>query len=379
MRNKKYFPLVLLIIMLFLTGCSTLVGIRTLVPSQVDLTGYKIVAVKSVSAYDYGWNYRKTAYPEIMYDRKTIPTPTALTRALNSMDWSIPYADTASYLTEVVEDALDQGIYTIVDSVTTDRVIRRTAQTYTVRQALLDMDVDALVTGKVTEQTYKTYITATVKTDPVTLKNTYYYYLHRNGALRYEYMVQDVETLAVLDTYSFYENSTFYDLDSILIGTLYPNGKFVFSDSFTYTATDFIQRFRSMANSFGSTIKKRLTPYYTKSNLSLVSNKTKDENLKIAYEYADKGMYYDACSIFEEHWNLYSDYVSGYNTAILYYATGRQVQGIELANTVYKATGEKNALNLYKKLSGMYAKNQTAISQITGEKGTSGTSKEVIL
>lgn len=379
MMNKKFFPLVLLIIILFLTGCSTLVGIRTLIPSQVDLTGYKTIAVKSVNAYDYGWSYRSTAYPEIMYDKKTIPTPTALTRALNAMNWTIPYEDTASYLTGVVEDALDQGIYTIIDSTITDRVVRKTAQSYTVRQALLDMDVDALVTGKVTEQTYKTYITATVKTDPVTHKNTYNYYLHRNGTLRYEYVVQDVETLAIIDTYSFSENSTFYEMDSILIGTLNPDGIFVFSDSFVYNATDFVQKFRSMASSFGSTIKKRLTPYYTKSNLSLVSNKTKDESLKIAYDYVDNGMYYDACSIFEEHWNLYSDYVSGYNTAILYYATGRQVQGIELANAVYKATGEKNALNLYKKLSGMYIKNQTAISQITGEKGTSSSSKEVIL
>ncbi len=379
MRRKSTFLLFLLVIILLLAGCSTLVRVSTLVPSQVDLTGYKTMAVKSVTAYDYGWAYRSAGYPEIIYDQSSIPTPQVLITALNRMDWSIPFDDTADYITSVVENALDQGIYTIIGSTTTDRIIKKTSKSYTVRQALLDMDVDALVTGKVTEQTYKTYVSATVKTDATTNQKTYYYYLHRNGTLKYEYVVQDVESLAVLDTYSFTSSSSFYDTDPILIGYLKPDGAFVFSAQFSYGLSDFALRYRYMADSFGSTIKNRLTPYYKKSNLSLISNKAKDESLEIGYEYAKNGMYAYACTVFEEHWNRYSDFVSGYNTALLYFVTGRPQEAISLANTVFAATAEKQALNLYKKLTTLYENNQVALSQITGEKGTTSTYKEVIL
>lgn len=379
MRKVSSLLLILLLLLLTLTGCSTLVGINTLVPSQVDLTGYKTIAVASVNPYEYAWRYRTAAYPDISYDKSVVPTPSQLTQFLNFIDWSVPYEDTAEYITKIVETSLDQGIYTIVNSSATDRIINRTAKAYTVRQALLDNGVDALVTGKITDQSYRTYITAEVKTDAATNKNTYYYYLNSSGSLRYEYIVQDVETLAVLDNYSFIQSLPYYETDTVLIGYLKPDETFVFSDKFTNSTVDFTAKFRTMADSFGTTIKKRLTPYYTSSSIYLVSNKAKDASLEVAYGYADNGMYADACMIFEDHWEKYSDYVSGYNTSVLYFVTGRPVQAIDLANTVYRGTGEKDALKLYKKLTSLYERNKAAENQIYGEKGSYTSTQDVIL
>ncbi|MCR5760563.1 MAG: hypothetical protein K6F82_00955 [Sphaerochaetaceae bacterium] len=379
MRKISVFLIVSVLLLLVLSSCSTMIGINTLSPSSVDLTGYRTIAVASVKPYDYAWRYRNAAYPETAYDTTDIPTPSALTQFINFIDWSVPYEDTAEYLTGVVEDALDQGIYTVINSSSTDRIISMTAKSSTVRQSLLDYGVDALVTGKVTAQNYRTFITASVTTDSSSGKKTYYYYLNREGNLRYEYVVQDVETLAVLDTYSFTGSAPLYETETVLIGYLNPDGNFVYSDTFTNSTVDFVAKFRDMADSFGSVIKKRLTPYYTRSNFYLVSNKSKDVSLEVAFEYAKNDMYYEACSIFEEHWGSYHDYVSGYNTAILYYVTGRQEEGIEMANTVFRATGEKDALKLYKKLLNIYEKNKIAESQIYGEKGSSLSSQDVIL
>ncbi|MCR4677047.1 MAG: hypothetical protein K5634_07505 [Sphaerochaetaceae bacterium] len=366
MRKTLILTVITLLMMIFLASCGTTVGINTLVPSVVNMTGYKTVAVASVKPYDGSWAYKDRNYPEIRYDQYTIPTPDSLVRLINGVDWSVPAEDTAEYITKIVEKGVDQGFYTVLGARTTDRLIRSAGRTTTVRQVLLDEKVDALVTGAVTDQRIRSYITAEVRTG-ADKRNSFYYYLNWSASLRYEYTVQDVNSLSIIDTYPFERSYS----DSFLIGYLTPDGDFIFSSSVSNSTFDFSSRFRSMSDNFERVIRDRLTPHYAKSNLSLAANESKDESLEPGYKYAENNMYREACEVFEKHWNTYRDFVSGYNTAVLYYACGRPDEAITLANEVFKATGNDKALKLNRELVNLYETNKAGQAQVEGNKTTS--------
>lgn len=380
-KNKvKSFILVALIatVLLFATSCYSTIGLRTLVPAEVNVAGYKNMAVQSTS-----YNYSPA---ELIWRSYIIPirgnVDDIYRQYIGSMftmfDGTTP-SQVSNYTSKNLVKAIDKGYFTIKGPELTDALILVGKSTGTVRQTLMSNGVDALLTSNIGYMYYDEYITAKSlyedKTDSSKVTG-YKFYLVQNAAISLTYTVTDVEDNVFIAN----KTQSIQSGDVLtLIGHTDPNDikKFV-QDTPVYNWYSATEIFKSLVDDFFSTITNQLTPHYETVYIDLMSNKPKADSVKQAYSYVDDGNYRVALEIFLKEYKASGHIPSGYNAAVLYYALADYDEAFELAKEVYDKSGNNNALELYYTLKNIKEKQDAAIAQINGTKSSTSSTDELV-
>lgn len=110
------------------------------------------------------------------------------------------------------------------------------------------------------------------------------------------------------------------------------------------------QIIRSDINSLVLKIGKQIQPYYETVNLSLLSDKTKNPEMKIADNLASHGYIEDAQQKFEEIYREDGNFSAGYNSALLLQALGRLDEAKTQMQELVSITGDRKAINALKNI-----------------------------
>lgn len=110
------------------------------------------------------------------------------------------------------------------------------------------------------------------------------------------------------------------------------------------------QIIKSDINSLVLKIGKQIQPYYETINLSLLSDKTKNPEMKIADNLANRGYIEQAQQKFEQIYHEDGNFAAGYNSALLLQAQGRLVEAKQQMEELVSLTGDKKAINALKNI-----------------------------
>ena len=397
MKNRnKLFALIsmLALVLLLATSCYSTIGLRTLVPAEVNVAGYKTIAVSSTT-YDY-------TFSDIIWRNRYIPVKgyvdpiyyqylNAFTLYDNSTSKEV-----CDYSSRNLANALDKGFFTVVGPELTDALIMVGKNTGSVRQTLINNNVDALLTSKISSMYYDEYIisepiygtssstdtssSSSSSTTSSSSNNTtivgYNFYIIQNASISLTYTVVDVEDNVMIANKT--QSVSSGDLKTLIGHTDPANIKNFIPDTIVYEYFSATDIFKTLLNQFFSNVTNQLTPHYEYSYFDMMANKPKKESVKAAYDYVDSGNYRTALELFVQEYNTSGHVPSGYNAAVLYYALGQYEEAFNLAWDVYNKSGNSDALDLYYTLKNIKDKQDAAIAQINGTKSSTSTSDELI-
>ena len=381
MKNNKAKSFILVallaLVLLFATSCYSTIGLRTLVPAEVNMTGYKTIAVQSTT-----YNYSPV---ELIWRSYIIPVRGTIDEAylpyINNIftlfETTTP-TQVSTYASDNLANAIDKGFFTVDGPTLTDALILVGKNTGTVRQTLLNNNVDALLTSNISYMYYDEYITSEPiygGADNKTLTG-YNFYIVQKASISLTYTVTDVQDNVLIASKTVPLSSG--DLKT-LIGHTDPSDikKFVKDSSVGeyLTAADI---FQYLVKEILSNVTNELTPHYETTYIDLMANKPKADSVKDAYGYVDDGNYRVALEMFLKEYQTSGHIPSGYNAAVLYYALGDYDNAFTLASEVYNKSGNSDALSLYYTLKNIKDKQDAAIAQIVGDKTSSSKSDELI-
>lgn len=104
------------------------------------------------------------------------------------------------------------------------------------------------------------------------------------------------------------------------------------------------QILKSDINSMVITIGKQIQPYYETIHLSLLSDKTKNPEMKVADTLAEKGYIEQAQQKFEQIYHEDGNFAAGYNSALLLEAMGELDEAKMQMEELVNITGNKQAI-----------------------------------
>ncbi len=342
--RKLILPLIL-IIALF-SSCQSYVNVSYMTPSEINMASHRSIAIASAVPYR-GLNH--SSY---------IRGADALLRhgygMIRSTYSSSLAFDIADYATDAIFDALSlSGYYTVTDPAVTDRILDGPDT----RTELLERGIDAVIIPRIENMDVNERIHANTRTERRKDKDgreireehtTFYYYA--NYSLTISYTVVDAQTEKVIARRSFVvEDSDSYVVNPPLILLNYPE-----------------RAFRRMVNSVLPRLTQQLVPLKANMKLSLMDNSPKNADAKEAYDLYDDGNTAQAISIFSRVFEEEGHIPSGYNAALLTASLGSFDEAVEIAERVYRRTGNSKVATLLSTLEMMRDSNTESIRQLTG-------------
>ena len=350
-------------VILVLTGCSSSIAVKTLVPAKVDVSGYKTIAVRSTQD-DARWvvpTFWNSTFPyryEIneRYRRDLMVT--------SRLDFNVSSRITEA-ASSTIYKAINTGFFSILEPKLTDSMITVGEYGGSVRQSLMQNNVDALLTTKISDLYYDEYITQETgfsQTDKVTgAKYTpLYFYAVQKYAITIFYTLTDVENNKIIASGTF---SSGMQEEKTQLGRT-KNAAGDFERTFYSYIPSASSLLSDLIKEFSDSFRDELSPHYTTEYFTFMSNKPEVKSLKRAYD-----------ALYDEHWDtalrLFADEYarsghipSGYNAAILYFASGKTETALAISNELYTKYGSTKGLQLYDYLKRLAAREDAANSQI---------------
>lgn len=337
MQRKSTIWIVAALTILVLASCSTTVSVKSHVPSEVNMSSLRTLAVASVAVSDK----LNVSTPSV----KTITVGSGVDSTVRIFSrWNSTIEKTlAKYAQDKMYQSLKQTDYfTLVNPSNTDALFKEGKMLGQTRQRFMDAGIDAIISTKLSILSFDEYITSQNRTeyDPVTKTNKDVgidYYFETSMVINFEYNVVGVAQNKIVTS-----GSANRDIEDRTLAATYRYGTNGISDGkFTY-AISFAPRldeyYRNAVASLVSNIAIELAPRWVYSTETLMDNKNKIESIKEAYKLASDGNYYEAYSLFNAEWNSSFDLASGYNAAILLYARGMLSEAIDYMSNVCDVT-----------------------------------------
>ena len=371
-RNKSFALILIVVLVLVFTSCTTTIAINRLVPAQVDVSGYKTIAVRSTIDETH-WkqpSFWNSYVPFVSVDQ--LYWQYMSMRSYLDFDASSVITNAAS---DMITKAINTGFFTIAEPKLTDSLINVGNYNGNLRQTLLDNHIDAVLTTKITNMNYDEYITA--ERDSYTSVDKdgkkYYairFYLVQKYSMSISYTLSDVENNKIIASSVF--NSDNKQVKTKIGQTINEKGEYK-ADS--YTSIDSASYLlKSLINDFANKFRNELSPHYVTNYFDFMPNKPEVKSLKPAYDAVDNGNYQTALTIFSDEYARSGHVAAGYNAAILYFAVGQYQKAYDLCNDLYKNHGSADALDLMNTLKGIEAREKAAEKQIESTEKSGGTS-----
>ena len=371
-RNKSFALILIVVLVLVFTSCTTTIAINRLVPAQVDVSGYKTIAVRSTIDETH-WkqpSFWNSYVPFVSVDQ--LYWQYMSMRSYLDFDASSVITNAAS---DMITKAINTGFFTIAEPKLTDSLINVGNYNGNLRQTLLDNHIDAVLTTKITSMNYDEYITA--ERDSYTSVDKdgkkYYairFYLVQKYSMSISYTLSDVENNKIIASGVF--NSDNKQVKTKIGQTINEKGEYK-ADS--YTSIDSASYLlKSLINDFANKFRNELSPHYVTNYFDFMPNKPEVKSLKAAYDAVENGNNQTALTIFADEYARSGHVAAGYNAAILYFAVGQYQQAYDLCNDLYKNHGNTDALDLLNTLKAIEAREKAAEKQIESTEKSGGTS-----
>lgn len=378
MKGNARFAIVLLAalaLLLALTGCTTSIALRTLVPAEINVSGYKTIAVQS-TAYNYSPS-------DLWWRNLFIPIKGNVEERYigNLTKFSLFDASTstnvAKYASENLVKAIDKGYFNVKSPNLTDALVTVGKSLGTVRQTLLNNGVDALLVSTISYMNYDEYIESVpvYSNDNTNTIVGYRFYLNQSATISLTYSMIDVEDNVVVGNDTLTRSS---GPIVTLIGHTNDAKEYV-SDIDYFELESASEMFDDLVDGFVDDITRKLTPHYETSYFEIMENKPKVDSLKAAYDYVDNENYRTALDLFVAEYNTSGHVASGYNAAILYYVLGQYEDAFNMASDVYNKSGNAQALDLYYRLKSVREKQEAASEQINSTQKSSSSSQTELI
>jgi len=280
MKRVKLF-LILAAIVLALSSCTTMIVMDTLVPAEVDVSGYKTIAVTSTTD-DTKWTYP-------LYWNSNIPFKSVnaayyqYLSILSNLDFNASSKIT-DVATQTIYNAIDNGYFKVVSPTVSDAFVTTGKYSGDLRGTLMNNGIDAILTTEISSLYYDEYIMQEVSDYQIkdannVLYNETKFYIVQKYALAINYILIDVENNRVIDTDTV--GSDIKTCKTLIGHTKNASGQF---ERYYNVPPKASALFSSIITEFSSTFKNRLTPHTVSRSFEFLPNEPKTEALESAYE-----------------------------------------------------------------------------------------------
>ncbi|MBO4393160.1 MAG: hypothetical protein J5800_02340 [Spirochaetales bacterium] len=369
---------VLVIVLIAFTSCSTTIALKTLVPAKVDVSGYKTIAVMSTQD-NTKWirpSFWNSVVPIKSVDQKFYRDVSIV----SGLDFNVSSAVTDA-ATDMIYKAIDTGIsYKVIEPKLTDAYVTVGQSNMNLRKTLMDNKVDAILKTEISYLYYDEYIKQ--ETEIFSSKdqygNTYYqknFYFVQQYGLTISYTLTDVENNRIIATGSFSSDNR---ENSTRIGhTVDSTDRYVHD---YYTITSASRLFRNLITEFTDSFRSELSPHYVTEYFQFFKNKPKVDSLEDAYEALEDERWKVAQDLFYAEYKKSGHINAGLNASILFFANGDYDMAFSLSQEIYNKTGDPDALDLYYHFKKIADRENAAEEQINGTEkiGANGDSSDLI-
>ncbi len=364
---KRRVPLLLfalIVVLMVLTSCYSSIGISTLVPAKVDVSGYKTIAVRSTTD-STRWlspSFWNSYVPARVEDRYRPYTKV----------WSMLDFNTSSRISRLASNtiysSINNGFFKVIGPDATDGLVSLGKSRGTVRETLMKNDIDAILSTDISSIYYDEYITEEVSsyesTDSSGSKyHAKYFYLVQQYAIVISYTLTDVENNSIIATGMFTSEP---ETESTMIGrTINAAGDY---QEKTFKVSNASTLLGNLVMDFSSKFRAELSPHYETIYFDFMPNKNpRIDSLEKAYDAVDDGNYSLALKLFEKEYSKSKALQAGYNAAILKFANGDYEGAYAIANEVYEHYGNSDVLQLIYKFRNIQDSQQRATEQINSD------------
>lgn len=359
-------------LVLILTGCSTTIAIRTLVPAEVDVSGYKSMAVRST--------IDNTRWILPVFWNSYIPIRGGISEKYLSflnfrscLDFGVS-SHISNTATKTVYKAVNTGFFKVLDPELTDSYVTIGDRNGNMKKTFLDAGVDAVLTTEISNLYYDEYIIQERSEFSSTAADGKYYPIYFYAVQKYEitisYRLTDVENNVIIASGNF--SSGMKENRTPLGKTKNAAGDY---EAYSYvripTASSL---FEEQISTFASNFRNALSPHYVTEYFDFMPNKPKVKRLEPAYEALEDEKWGAALQIFADEYARSKHGAAGYNACILYFTTGERQKAYDLAQELYRTQSMTDALELYHDLKKIEEKENAATKQInsTEKSGSTG-------
>ncbi|MBI9095049.1 MAG: hypothetical protein JEY71_09225 [Sphaerochaeta sp.] len=384
MRKRALLGILGIFAMLVCTSCATSIKVRHLIPSEVNVSNHRNIAIASTEMY---------VFPRGGILPPWIKGSSDTSFTLSSGFDSDVNAKIAEASTIYLSDALvNTDYFTILPPETTDAYLTLGkgggAGAYSM---LIEQGVQALLKSSITymgceEQVIgrdiKEWVTENPNPDPLdtpaqaAAKVISYekvtgrsFYLEQKATLTFTYTLIDLKANRILATDSFTSQKT---KETCLGKTIFGTGETsrdtderCYSSGFS---PSFFPLFDGMIREIPSQVAKQLAPSWDEYRVSLMSNKPKAD-VAYAYKLAEQGNLRESYEVFFQAWEQSAHLPSGYNAALLLEGFGQYSEALALMNQVYNSTGNSKSHDQLIRLKEVASQQDEAMKQIDGTTG----------
>lgn len=383
MRKRALLGILSIMAVMALTSCATSIKVRHLVPSDVDVSNHRNIAIASTEIY---------AYPRGGMLPPWVKGSSDTTFALSSSFDSKVNAEVAAASTAYLVDAMVKADYfTILSPEPTDAYLTLGKNGKNAYSMLIEQGVQALLKSSITYMNVEEQIIGrdikewvTENPNPVSTDTAAEaaakivsfekvtgrsFFLEQKATLTFTYTLVDLKANRILATDSFTSQKT---KETCLGNTIFASGEIsrdtyerCYSSGF---APSFFPLFEMMVKEIPSVVAKQLAPSWTEARVNLMANKPKADVAQ-AYKMAEKGNLRGAYEVFIQAWELSTHLPSGYNAALLLEGMGQYSEALSLMNQVYNKTGDTKSLSQLVRLKEVSSQQDEAMKQIDGTTG----------
>ena len=352
--RKKYLIVIIVLISLLLTACSTSVRVGYNRPSEIDMGRYRNIAVASAVPFK---GFQSPGF----YVRSVDDVAASHTHVRSSYDRSLA-DEVASYATgSLLRSLSSTGFFNITPPEKADRMISKNRLGYSIQDDVEYYGIDAFIIPRIVSMDVNEYLSSEryyyydysridENGKPLRLVD-YRYYLTQSASIVYSYTVIDARTMTVYVTKNFSDKTE----ETTEVGR------------YGFNAPDPVLYFEKMIDNISRIAAFQLAPSRAAAEIELMSNKPDNKSADAAYDYVKDGNIAAAQKIFRDVWRQRSHLPSGYNYALLLAVEGNIDSAIGVLEEIQSSyAGNGDVLHLLCELEEMKKNNAAAQAQIDG-------------
>jgi len=370
MKTKIKLFIVAILAMALFISCTTMVSVKNLVPSDVNMGQYKDLAITPTQIYS-----KSVSWPKIKQGDSDRDIDLSSFTSMNLQQ------QVANYTQNSLENSLSRSdFFNLTDPISTQNLITAGKVIGQSQKIFVDAGVSAILATKISDLDYN----QTIEMDDATMINSIgvstdstNYYLHQEADIEISYSVIDVLQQNVITSGSIEKTAEKDTLVATWIDDYDGAGTEKFTQ-ITHVAPDLEDLFEDCIDEIVEEIRNKLAPQYSYSNVFLMKNKPELKSVKNTYKVARKGNYTLAYNEFYNAWTSSRHIASGYNAAILLQAIGKMDEAEKLMEEVYNYSGNPKILDRLNTMKQNLKDYNQATLQITGEQKSGDTEVQLV-
>ena len=354
---KKLSLCLLFCIIIFFTSCSSMVTVQFVEPAEIDLSNYKNLAIAPT---------KKCANVIRNFDVKSVYSYHNIYQVSSGIDTSRINDTLATRVNNYLNN--EAGFFNFfqkcMNSSETEKYLNGSTNSYL---GLAEDGWDIILISEISElqinQELSFYESRDYKTKQINYDNcSYRYYCYCHAVVSYRF----IETATGRVIYSGYliDRKTSSGDDFFLKSTVIEWGAIQLASS----GINFTDIINSIVSDISSRIEKefvgKFVPHTSYSKISIYPNKPKNENAEQWYKAMDKGIYKYAMEGFLDVWKEDKHIPSGYNAALLFFASGNSTKGISILEEILSYQYDEDVAILLQEFKDIYSAENEAQKQI---------------